>query len=154
MPEDYIFKLYQLLGSFFTGSHRTTPLYIVIAAIFIILIPISICNQWIINESVLNAVFSSITQGLIGFVAILGALSIYRLDKVGHDSFEKTYIPDYVQKFTVFTFFVALVSLLMNMFVSPISEMSLAVPALYLIFFLTARSLFMVAKGTAGFLFH
>lgn len=152
-PEEIVFAVYQKLGNFFTGSHRTVPLYVCLSVVFIVLFPLSIYNTWVIPEALLYTVFSSVVQALLALVAILGAVAIYRLSKIGQTSSEHYFVPEYAQKFTVYTFFIVMLSLLFLMFTPIISALYLGMPLLYLIFFLTGHALFMVAKGTPGFLY-
>jgi hypothetical protein len=59
----------------------------------------------------------------------------------------KSLIKDFTLKFSIYTFFVVIISLIFLMFASLISIYFLGIPMLYLIFLLVTYSLFLVIKG-------
>jgi len=201
--EKEILKIYQKLGNYFTGTHRKKYLYIFLVIIFILLSVISIIYKINIPIDTLYWVFSSLVQALLALVALMGVVSIFKLQslKSSEDQFlmmsrEHTYtyytgapsptiklllekiesiiksgnisasnhlsilrdnikdienskkiVTDYAIQYTIYTFFVVLLSLLFLIFTAQIYLLYMGIPLLFLIFILSSYSLFLVAKG-------
>jgi hypothetical protein len=153
MIEEYIFDIYWKLGGYFTGKHRTRPFYIVQVIFFILIFLFSILKKSIVSENTLYWVFSSLVQALLALVAFLGAASMFQMNSAKDDNYGlHIFVTTYFQKFVVYTFFVVLTSLLFLIFTPLISSYYLGWATLYLIFILTARVLFLVAKHSSNFL--
>jgi len=78
--EEKIYKIYQYIGDYFTGKRRY--FYVLIFAIFILLIPISFFLKVIIPRDTLYWVFSSIVQALLAFVALFGIMVVFKLQNI------------------------------------------------------------------------
>ncbi len=83
--EDIIFNFYQRLGDYFTGSHRKRPLYIGLLILFLILGYLSYRLKIIVNTETLYWVFSSLVQALLALVALMGVVSVFKLQNLHGD---------------------------------------------------------------------
>ena len=80
--EDFVFNLYQRLGDYFTGSTKRNGLYAFFLIIFIILIPVTYWFEITVEAETLYWVFSSLTQALLALVALMGVVSIFKLQNL------------------------------------------------------------------------
>lgn len=155
MIEDFFDNIYFKFGNYFTGKKRTQPFYICLFLGLIIIHYLCFHFKIIANTETLYWVFSSLVQALITLVAVLGAVSMFQIERkkgyVSDPSF-KGYVHNYFHTFTIFTFSVVLISLLFLMFTPILSKFYLGWDALYIIFILTCRVLFLVAKTVWAFL--
>lgn len=83
--EDIIFNFYQKLGDYFTGSYRKKPLYIGLLIIFLFLGYLSYRLKIIVNTETLYWVFSSLVQALLALVALMGVVSVFKLQNLHSD---------------------------------------------------------------------
>ncbi len=204
--ETFILNIYQKLGDYFTGSKRRRLLYALVVIFFVSILVISTCFKLSVSIDTLYWVFSSLVQALLALVALMGVVSVFKLQslKSSEDQFlmiarESTYtyyigappstielllskiepvissnnldksnhlhilrdnimevrsskelVVNYATKYAIFTFLVVLLSLLFLMCTTYISRFYLGVPSLYLMFVLTAYSLFLAMKGFSG----
>lgn len=80
--ESFILNIYQKLGDCFTGTHKKKPLYIGLLIIFILLFLISYYKKIIVDKNTLYWVFSSLVQALLALVALMGVVSIFKLQNL------------------------------------------------------------------------
>lgn len=80
--EDIVFSIYQKLGDYFTGKTRKNLVYITLVLIFIFLNFVSYRYRVVVNTSVLHLVFSSLVQALLALVALMGVVSIFKLQSL------------------------------------------------------------------------
>lgn len=80
--DDFTFSLYEKLGEYFTGSHKKQPVYIVLIVIFIALNFLSYCYELMVNPETLYWVFSSLVQALLALVALMGVVSVFKLQNL------------------------------------------------------------------------
>lgn len=80
--EDFVFNLYQQLGDYFTGSRRRNWLYIFFLVVFIVLIPITHRLEITVEAETLYWVFSSLVQALLALVALMGVVTIFKLQNL------------------------------------------------------------------------
>ena len=152
MPEEFIFRIYQRLLLRFMGQGQ--PIYGWLTLIFGVIVWAACYYQATVDIEILYRVFGSVMQALLTLIAVLGTVSIFRLNRLdSSEAFKKDFIPNYMQKFVVYTFFVAFLSLLCLIFTPYISALYLGWPVLYIICILTARALFLVAKSVPDLLF-
>ena len=83
--ESFIFNIYQKLGDYFTGTHKKKILYIGLLIIFILLLFISYYKKIIVDKNTLYWVFSSLVQALLALVALMGVVSIFKLQNLHND---------------------------------------------------------------------
>jgi hypothetical protein len=83
--EVFIFNFYQKLGEYFTGSSRKKPLFILLLGIFILINFLSYQFKIIIETDTLYWVFSSLVQALLSLVALIGVVSIFKLQNFHQD---------------------------------------------------------------------
>lgn len=205
--DNFTFNLYEKLGEYFTGSRRKQPVFIALIFVFIALNLLSYRQEIIVDSETLYWVFSSLVQALLALVALMGVVSVFKLQnlhsheqrvldetndpgrgyftllnnrystihalKAAIESYlsshqigethlistmnkriddlllSKRLVANYAIKYTVYTFAVALLSLLFLILTKQISELYLGLNALYLSFILSSYSLFLATKGVA-----
>lgn len=76
--EEYIYNLYERLGSFFTGSKRRRLFYKLVLAIFVFIALLSTYLKVSIGSDVLFWLFSSMTQSLAALIAVLGVVIVFK----------------------------------------------------------------------------
>lgn len=74
-----IVNMYQKIGDYFTGASRRRTFYIAIAVVTALLWYFSDRYKYEVSVDTLRVVFSSIFQGLIALVALLGVAAIFKL---------------------------------------------------------------------------
>ena len=77
-----MFDVYQRLGDYFTGSYRKRPLYIGLLIIFLFLGYLSYRLKIVLDIETLYWVFSSLVQALLALVALMGVVSIFKLQNL------------------------------------------------------------------------
>lgn len=80
--EDIIFNLYQRTGEYFTGNRRKRPLFVVLILLFILLNFLSYVLKVIVDVETLYWVFSTLVQALLALVALMGVVSIFKLQNL------------------------------------------------------------------------
>lgn len=148
MPEDHIRRIYFKIGWYLTGKKRTDRFWAVTLIIFIALCVLSLFHKWVVRLETLDLVFSSLVQGLLTLAALLGATAIYSLEQRKRNSSDTdVFTPNSLHEFMVYTFTLALISLVLLMFAPHISTFYLGWPSLYGVFVLTSRAFFIVIKN-------
>ncbi len=151
MPEDFISKIYSKIGAYFTGTKRRNIFWIVALLLFISLCVVSYLYKLIVPTETLYSVYSSLIQGLLALVALLGASAMFKLElrrNRPHDLTVDTFTPESLHKFMVYTFALFFVSLILLMLTPFVSKYYLGWPALYGTLMLTSRAFFIVTKET------
>jgi hypothetical protein len=80
--EKQILKIYQKFGDYFTGNHRKRYLYLSVTMIFVALLIVSILYKIVVSIDTLYWVFSSLVQALLALVALMGVVSIFKLQSL------------------------------------------------------------------------
>lgn len=80
--ENFVFNLYQKLGDHFTGTRKRNKFYAVVLVVFIALIPLTYHYRLTVEAEMLYWVFSSLTQALLALVALMGVVSIFKLQNL------------------------------------------------------------------------
>ncbi len=80
--ENITLNLYQKIGDYFTGRCRKNILYTTSLIIFILIFFLSVRFKFTIDKETLYWVFSSIVQALLALVALMGVVSIFKLQNL------------------------------------------------------------------------
>ena len=212
--EKLIYKSYQFLGDYFTGSQKKKLLLVGISALLSASIFIPRYFNFDVSENTLNLVFSSITQALLSLVALLGVAAFFKLEAIRNEENQimqsalnsevyswltsrlqgrviitgedlmnefntvfkegnpnearikvlkgkleflflgRKLTREYILMFTVYTFFVVLVSLTFLIFSPLLTFYHFGILSLFIIMVLTAYCLFLVVKGIADAIYH
>lgn len=160
--EECVFKIYQKLGDYFTGTERRRVFYFCFWAALFGISWLSFYCGIVVSEHLLYQFFGNLIQALVTMVAFIGAFAIFRLEQR-----DKTldrvpiaekilyrdgsfFAADYLQKFAVYTFAIVLFFLACLVLAPYISEYYLGWPILVVSGYLTAYCLFLVVKGISN----
>lgn len=84
--DEFVYRVYERTGAYFTGSQRKKPLYVFLVLIFVLLFVFKDCLAQTYGLSIGVGLFSLIMSGLIqallALVGLMGVVSIFKLQRL------------------------------------------------------------------------
>lgn len=76
--EDFVFKIYEKLGEYFTGSQKRNLFYSLLFFILIIVVAVSFRFEILIDAEIINSVLGIVVQSLLALVGLMGVLVVFK----------------------------------------------------------------------------